>query len=223
MFKKTLISIYTLDQVFRSNKEKIKYFIKVFLAGLLLYILITLLQIPLKIYLEEHLSYLNIPFVNPPDSLYNLIWAAGFQAIIIGPIFEEVLFRNLLTINKNLLFLFSFLICLMYIWVAPFVIIGYFLLRKYNEYEISHKSILIVSTIFAIVHIRFPSINFANNTDFVLYLFSIPLLILPQFVGGYHFGLIKTNLNIKWSILAHSLYNLCIFGFGTLMWLIFKN
>jgi membrane protease YdiL (CAAX protease family) len=56
-----------------------------------------------------------------------------------------------------------------------------------------------------------------------LYLLSIPLLILPQFALGYNLGFIKTNLNIKWSILAHSLYNLCIFGFGTVMWLIFKN
>jgi Type II CAAX prenyl endopeptidase Rce1-like len=58
----------------------------------------------------------------------------------------------------------------------------------------------------------FASLHITNYKPSIVVFALMPILILPQFLGGMILGWLRTNLGIFWSILGHSMYNFSLLG-----------
>jgi hypothetical protein len=58
----------------------------------------------------------------------------------------------------------------------------------------------------------FASLHITNYKPSLTVFVLMPILILPQFLGGIMLGWLRTNLGILWSILGHALYNFSLLG-----------
>ena len=206
MLTKTFSNFYTLNLLLDKPKMKYLYFTKIFLFGLLFYSYSILFLSPLKHFFIDQIPELSTYYAG--QSVQTLDFFLIFQTIFLAPVLEELTFRNLLSNNTNIIILSSLLICLFNPLLTPFVLITIFILKSIVVEKISHKSIFVVSVLFAIAHVFNTPNVLINNPILFQTLISIPLFLVPYFVLGYHLGVIKVNLGIKWSIIGHIFYNL---------------
>lgn len=81
--------------------------------------------------------------------------------------------------------------------------------RKYvlNKWRKYYKVIFYsVTIIFAYIHL----FNFEISSSILL---LSPLLVLPQFIAGIHFGYIRVKCGFLWGCFMHGLYNSILIGF----------
>jgi hypothetical protein len=100
------------------------------------------------------------------------------------------------------------------LWVAT-ALITYLLLKKEMLYSKllsimrSHFRVwfYLAAFLFAALHIT----NYDISTTTLL---LMPILILPQFLGGILMSWVRTNIGFWWGVLTHALYNISLLGPG---------
>jgi membrane protease YdiL (CAAX protease family) len=142
----------------------------------------------------------------------------GFFSVIAAPILEEMIFRGFLT-NNRLLFLVmsaftyagiaSFLPHNLVSSVIQIVCVFLFIVNstKIQRFVIDNYLVFyyLSINIFALVH-------FTNYRDVSTLWFMIPLVVLPQYIGGMLFGYVRNKYGLICSIFTHSLHNGVLFG-----------
>ena len=147
-------------------------------------------------------------------------------AVIIGPFFEEVIFRLGLVkyrINFYISFAFFFLYLIMpkfiltpninkeTILLALSVLFNIIILlyngRIIDRIYAKHSRLLYILSVllFGLIHIS----NF-TNANYLLYLLT-PILILPQILLGFGLGFVRMKYGFIWSCILHSLHNGMLF------------
>ena len=213
-----------------SFPQKLKEFLKLYLITLVLVFFTRLLVelfILLNVFAEYSQKISKLPDITSKKNSYVFL----VTAMVLVPVFEEIVFRLLLTkYNKR------------FITISLSLIIGSFLTKGFPGYLLNIKSIYIynlmsfaypicfalpffvianrikfdfkliwdryypvifyfITIIFALTHIS--TLTISNEH----YLF-LPILILPFIVLGIALGYIRTRLGILYAIFFHFLFNL---------------
>ncbi len=166
---------------------------------------------------------LFIKFLNFSETEFNYnaikIILAG---LIIGPIIEEILFRLLLKPRYwNVLLFFAFSISMMivsiiksnvlYLLIFTFLGCITLILCKKKTYLKAAQKFILRRFYFAfyLSCFLFSLIHFTNyHPASYKLLLSMPLIILPQFIGGAFLGFVRMKYGIKYSFLFHSITNI---------------
>jgi len=137
------------------------------------------------------------------------------MGFIVGPVYEEFLFRAILKPNKIGVSLFVFAFSYLFLKIAHLgfnlnivlsLIIGiliYISNIKINTvfYNKNYRSLIYFSSIlFGLVHLT----NF--NLTFSILLLS-PILMLPRIFTGFSLAFIRVKFGLVYAILFHSLFN----------------
>jgi membrane protease YdiL (CAAX protease family) len=142
----------------------------------------------------------------------------GFFSVIAAPILEEVIFRGFLTKDRLIFLVMS---ACTYAGIANFLpqsllssiiqIVCVLLFIGHNQkiqrFVIDNYLVFyyLSVNIFALVH-------FTNYRDVSTLWFMIPLVVLPQYIGGMLFGYVRNKYGLICSIFTHSLHNGVLFG-----------
>jgi len=120
-----------------------------------------------------------------------------FFAVIMAPLFEEVMFRLILRFRSNFLILWS-------INIGVALHLG----QKRSLLKIARKVwdkfygwiFYIMTVAFGLMHIM----NFEPSLN--IYLLA-PILVAPQILIGINLGYLRVRFGLIWSILFHAFYN----------------
>ena len=127
-------------------------------------------------------------------------WLMLLSVCIIAPLKEEFIFRFPLKYNRNYIYLlFTFISKKI---KSDAIDHDYKAKRFYNKHF--GFFLYFMTSIFAIFHF----INFKYPQNLYFY---IPLLVLPQFLGGLIFGFLRIRFGFLWSVFNHALYNFIVF------------
>jgi len=120
-----------------------------------------------------------------------------FFAVIVAPLFEEIMFRLILKFRSNLLILWS-----IHIGVALHLGEKRSLLKTARQvWDKFYGWIFYMITVaFGLIHIM----NFEPSLN--IYLLA-PILVAPQILIGINLGYLRVRFGLIWSILFHALYN----------------
>ncbi len=114
-------------------------------------------------------------------------------AVVFGPLLEEIIFRLFLRFKSN-----YFLQSITYLFPSSKPYIHEFW-KKYFSYIFYLSAI-----IFALFHL----FNFYETSTFI---FLLPILVLPQFIGGLLIGYLRVRYNFFLGYLYHAIFNAIIF------------
>ena len=120
-----------------------------------------------------------------------------FFAVIVAPLFEEVMFRLILKFRSNLLILWS-----IHIGVALHLGQKRSLLKTARQVwdKFYGWIFYLMAVAFGLIHIM----NFEPSLN--IYLLA-PILVAPQILIGINLGYLRVKFGLIWSILFHALYN----------------
>jgi len=120
-----------------------------------------------------------------------------FFAVIVAPLFEEVMFRLILKFRSNFLILWS-----IHIGVALHLGQKRSLLKTARKvWDKFYRWIFyFMAVAFGLMHIM----NFEPSLN--IYLLA-PILVAPQILIGINLGYLRIRFGLIWSILFHALYN----------------
>ena len=120
-----------------------------------------------------------------------------FFAVIVAPLFEEVMFRLILKFRSNFLILWS-----IHIGVALHLGQKRSLLKTARKvWDKFYGWIFYLMTVaFGLMHIM----NFEPSLN--IYLLA-PILVAPQILIGINLGYLRVRFGLIWSILFHAFYN----------------
>ena len=120
-----------------------------------------------------------------------------FFAVIVAPLFEEVMFRLILKFRSNFLILWS-----IHIGVALHLGQKRSLLKTARKvWDKFYRWIFyFMAVAFGLMHIM----NFEPSLN--IYLLA-PILVAPQILLGINLGYLRIRFGLIWSILFHALYN----------------
>ena len=120
-----------------------------------------------------------------------------FFAVIVAPLFEEVMFRLILKFRSNLLILWS-----IHIGVALHLGQKRSLLKTARQVwdKFYGWIFYLMAVAFGLIHIM----NFEPSLN--IYLLA-PILVAPQILIGINLGYLRVRFGLIWSILFHALYN----------------
>lgn len=150
---------------------------------------------------------------------YNLLLLA-LKTLIIAPVIEEFIFREPLKkskIGNNILF-FVFCYSMLIIIIKPslnFYFLNFYavVLLLFNNFVQKKKKYILFSLIFTSIVFSAFHINNVETIDNVnnwhLYIYKV----FPFIILGYGLGKIRLKLNVIWSIIGHSFFNLIPFVF----------
>ena len=120
-----------------------------------------------------------------------------FFAVIVAPLFEEVMFRLILKFRSNFLILWS-----IHIGVALHLGQKRSLLKTARKVwdKFYGWIFYFMAVAFGLMHIM----NFEPSLN--IYLLA-PILVAPQILIGINLGYLRVRFGLIWSILFHALYN----------------
>ena len=152
------------------------------------------------------------------NGTYFILWL-GLKTLIIAPVVEEFIFRKPIKFSKSgsVILLVVVLYSILMIIIKPhlnFYFLGsyailmlgffYFFRKKKN---MNYIPLIFTSLVFGVFHIN--NIEPVEPHQWYLYIYNVfPIIIL-----GIGLGLIRLRLNILWSIVGHSFFNLIPFFF----------
>jgi membrane protease YdiL (CAAX protease family) len=133
--------------------------------------------------------------------------------LIVAPITEELLFRSILSQKVGWIWVGTILICLVLISFLRFnpfyfyAFLGVWLILIFRQCSYTSQNFLIfTSAVFAGVH--FGNYGLLAQGDDFLKVLLLPLVVIPQFFGGYFLGLIRIKLKSIWlCMLFHFCWN----------------
>ena len=199
------------------EKPKLTYLLK-------LYFVYLIAIIPVGIVANSLIGYFNLNDLKPELSQANLI----VYTVLIGPVFEEVLFRLLLRFTKrNLIIFFAVLgaLSLYYIFqlkVKAVIILSLIMLIivVFLQFYSRRKIELFISSnfkyFFYFTAISFGLLHAFNFTGNISLIITFSLIIGgPQIIAGLILGFIRMKYGIVYSILFHMMINsIAIFLFS---------
>jgi len=215
---------------FKSTPYKYKMFFKLFLINLLIVVLLSIVTGFLR--LKFNISFKEVDLQLP------MIWLLNLTMI---PVLEEIAFRLPLIYKKNNIVLsfsaityFTTSLLLadgaldistnIYLRLIISVVIGvviFFLLSlKSIENKISKFWETYSKLIFYVLLLLFTLGHIENYILTSITLLLMPILLLPQFIGGVFLSFIRTKFGFEYAILFHILINLFAFGPQIIMYLI---
>ena len=120
-----------------------------------------------------------------------------FFAVIVAPLFEEVMFRLILKFRSNFLILWS-----IHIGVALHLGQKRSLLKTARKVwdKFYGRVFYLMTMAFGLMHIM----NFEPSLN--IYLLA-PILVAPQILIGINLGYLRVRFGLIWSILFHAFYN----------------
>ena len=120
-----------------------------------------------------------------------------FFAVIVAPLFEEVMFRLILRFRSNFLILWS-----IHIGVALHLGQKRSLLKTARKVwdKFYGRVFYLMTMAFGLMHIM----NFEPSLN--IYLLA-PILVAPQILIGINLGYLRVRFGLIWSILFHAFYN----------------
>jgi membrane protease YdiL (CAAX protease family) len=168
------------------------------------------------------LSKLLINLINLREPEFNLGWVKIiFAGLILAPIIEEFIFRLVLIPKiRNFVFLCCFTLIMMLFFLIrnhPIYFFVFLLASMFIIYIIKDKRLLKRLQVFIIKNFRYIfyfsciSFGFYHITNFSLIDYKVillsPFIVLPQVLGGFFLGFIRTRFGIIYSIIFHSMIN----------------
>lgn len=205
-----LISYLRKPEYIKTEKINWNLFFKYFL-------LFYLVSIPISLFSGLLIKLLNISNVTISLSTIKLL----LIGIIIGPIIEEILFRLLLKpISKNIVIFLCFSIGIsirtgikgeiIYAFTFSLVAVLCILILVNMKYLkiVQRKFLFNFNYVFYLSCILFGLLHVGNYSPFnIKLLLVIPILVLPQFIGGTIMGYLRMKFGILYSIIFHVLMN----------------
>lgn len=160
----------------------------------------------------------NKPFVSEED-MSKLTLSTIVMYILVIPILEELCFRGILNLNRNiflvsiavsLVLLFYFKFTLMSLLIASLIIFFGILTIYYPIITLQVKSLVSKNPILFIIStsVAFSLIHLTNYDNIDSEAF---LKIVPRFIGGLYLGYIAYKYGLSKSFLLHGLNNLIPF------------
>lgn len=130
-----------------------------------------------------------------------------FFAVIVAPLFEEVMFRLILKFRSNFLILWS-----IHIGVALHLGQKRSLLKTARKVwdKFYGWIFYLMAVAFGLMHIM----NFEPSLN--IYLLA-PILVAPQILIGINLGYLRVRFGLIWSILFHAFYNGILMSIALLM------
>ena len=130
-----------------------------------------------------------------------------FFAVIVAPLFEEVMFRLILKFRSNFLILWS-----IHIGVALHLGQKRSLLKTVRKVwgKFYGWIFYLMAVAFGLMHIM----NFESSLN--IYLLA-PILVAPQILIGINLGYLRVRFGLIWSILFHAFYNGILMSIALLM------
>ena len=128
-------------------------------------------------------------------------------AVIVAPLFEEVMFRLILKFRSNFLILWS-----IHIGVALHLGQKRSLLKTVRKVwgKFYGWIFYLMAVAFGLMHIM----NFESSLN--IYLLA-PILVAPQILIGINLGYLRVRFGLIWSILFHAFYNGILMSIALLM------
>ena len=128
-------------------------------------------------------------------------------AVIVAPLFEEVIFRLILKFRSNFLILWS-----IHIGVALHLGQKRSLLKTVRKVwgKFYGWIFYLMAVAFGLMHIM----NFESSLN--IYLLA-PILVAPQILIGINLGYLRVRFGLIWSILFHAFYNGILMSIALLM------
>jgi len=210
-----------------TNKASIKkwhfFILQAFLELLIAFVISKLGVIIFLTVLEKLLHLKLLDFTKP--NLASFIAEIGLNKYyllvgLIGPIHEELMYRAPLNMSKKTILFSSFLIVFYifagdkvfggnlfylstFIIICLLIILSLFNSKQTLKVDNKKYPIYLSSGLFALFHISnfFPIVH-------TLQIVLMPLTLLPFFVGGILFSIIRIEKGIIFSILVHIIFNL---------------
>ena len=172
--------------------------------------------IPISIVIHFLNRYFNLETFKPELSkLYSVLFI-----ILIGPIFEEIIFRSWLRFTRNNLIVFiialsvldlysvfqskiELTIVLFFILLIVLIIVKYYSIKRIEMFISSNFKYFFYATAisFGLLH----AFNSSGNIYLILGLSII--LGAPQIIGGFILGFIRMKYGLIYSILFHIMIN----------------
>ncbi len=148
----------------------------------------------------------------------------AFVTIIFAPFIEELIFRLPLRIKRNNFIPFIFIGILfvglsiihkyfgsvMILYLIPLFLFGIAFTLNFNKksfQSISHLFKSNYKVYFYSFTILFALIHIANYKFSWQIVFFAPLLVLPQFIGGFLMGFMRIRFGLLWGFFLHALHN----------------
>ncbi|MFC6100435.1 CPBP family intramembrane glutamic endopeptidase [Olivibacter domesticus] len=195
-----------LDEIKKINtfiKQPVEFFpeqltrkdkIRVFLSAILYKVLFVGFILVILYMIEKYLFVFQMPLLG------TKLWVIFLYAVILAPLFEELIFRLPLRYNKN------------WIWRK---IESLFRLQPQVFWLQNYKYILYTFVfLFGIVHLM----NYTNK-EFLFFLIA-PLIVGSQLFGGLLLSYTRLKLGFWWGVAQHSIWNGLII---TLSLILFHN
>ncbi len=137
-----------------------------------------------------------------------------FYLISFFPEILDLLIDRLIPNKESFQYLFSSIISGILLWALT-VIITYILLKREQLYFALLKTMQSHFRIyFYLAAFLFASLHITNYEISMTTIMLMPILILPQFLGGVLMSWVRTNIGYWWGVLTHALYNASLLGPG---------
>ncbi len=120
-----------------------------------------------------------------------------FFAVIIAPLFEEMMFRLILKFRYNFLILWPIQLLIL-LQISNKINLLKTILNYWNKFY--GWIFYLISIAFGLIHI----LNFEPSLN--IYLLA-PVLVAPQILIGINLGYLRIRFGLIWSILFHAFYN----------------
>lgn len=184
----------------RDDNQNTAYRLSRFLSVFILNLIVVLLLVSI-IYAVESTGLISTENHKAVEMLMSNPALALFAAVIIAPLFEELIFRTYL-VRK-----YSPVRLIVFIAGAAGKTNQLRVLRQLEHYWYTYyKQVIYFSAVlFGMVHIS----NYEVTTNVLLF---SPLIISPQIVVGLCLAYLRIRFGLVWAMFYHAFYNLILIG-----------
>jgi membrane protease YdiL (CAAX protease family) len=196
--------------------DKIKYTtIIIFKIYILVFILFLISELIDALVLSVDFS--KIKSLNKKEEnldIYSILWLS-IKVLIISPVSEEIIFRKPVKGSKMsnviliIVFTYSIISLIFTCDLNFYFLIFYSILVLAVNYLFNKKKVklysinlIITSVIFGLFHVN--NFYLIDGAEWYIYAYKI----FPMIILGFGLGMIRLKLNVIWSIVGHSLFNL---------------
>jgi len=188
------------------------YLLRVLLFYLALDLVLNLIvAIPLFALFEEYFdTYQDIG-----ESTLELL----FYGVILAPILEELMFRMPLKYRESHLKVYFIVISLFFFaahWsigllaLATSITLATFSWKTKFKHDLAHYHKKYSREIFWVLTSLFALVHIFNYTPETIPFWVYPFMVIPQFISGFLFGIVRIRFGLRYSMLLHACLNLIL-------------
>jgi Type II CAAX prenyl endopeptidase Rce1-like len=203
-----LKNLFTLDQV---KKNKLSIFWSIMAIDLLVFTIFYLTRVTFQNSLDLNQTKTAATKILSQKEIVDIL----IPNVILIPFVEEFIFRLPITNKKYFQVFWVTALATFFGWQFGILAlaISYLLIYFYNlSYKINYWVILISSLLFGLIHLTPTSISITG--EIYKDLIFVGFVVLPRFLGGVLYSILRVKLGFIYSYLAHVLFNLLILLFS---------